>query len=251
MPSAYESVHVNLRPSPTAAGNVDYMSTPGEEDSGGENFSLQSTDQSSRASNLYQPLPGSAPDNGREGHQPRLPRTGNSGARVSYSSNSPVSSGYSIIMRQNVDISPTQSLEDIPEVSEEEEEVGSGDEFQAGYSVIRKEDMDSYVSEDVSDEEEERQREALLYSLDTRGSNEGRGERNNEEEPFSRSGESGYGQRGQELLGNHMGISVEEGERDRDDGEDSSGRNEEEDIGVVENSGWERPRMPTPPALHN
>lgn len=220
------------------------MPTPGEEDSSDESFSLQSTEQSSRASNLYQPLPGSAPSSKREGHQPHLPRTrqsGNSSAVVSYSSNSPVPSGYSVIMRQNVDISPLQSLEDIPEVSEEEEERESGDEIQAGYSVIRKEDMDSYVRDDVSSEgEKEGERR------DSRGSNEemrtGEGEGNNEEEPFGQSGEHDCEQKG---LGDHVSVGVEEGDWD------SSRRNE--DIGVIpyDNSKWERPRMPTPPILHN
>lgn len=123
--------------------------TATDEDSGDENFS----NSSSRASKLYQPLPATVPDDTREQYQPRLLRTGqiqNSNSRAG--ATEPLSSEYSIIMRRDLDLTPAQSLEDIPEVSEEEEEGGRDS---AGYSMIRQEDMDTYVSEGVSEEEEE------------------------------------------------------------------------------------------------
>ncbi len=99
--------------------------------------------------------------------KPRVPRTFHAGTTSSSSSSSSSGGGdggggsdytseYSIITRRDGEsISPAHSLDDIPEASEAEEQEAESGMTESGYNVIKKENMDGYLSEAGSSEEEE------------------------------------------------------------------------------------------------
>lgn len=204
------------------------MTTPGtatDEDSGEEYYSNSS-------SNLYQPLP-ATPDDTGEQYQLHLPRTrqtqnsSNHGARVNHTGSRPPSAEYSVIMRRNLDLqlTPSQSLEDILEVSDEDEEEEEGWRNRmtaAGYSIIRHEDMDDYVSEGTSEEEEGwiNRMTAAGYSTIRQEDMEGTSE---EEEGGRNRITAGYSMIRQEDMDDHVseGVSEEEEEEELEDSQDS------------------------------
>lgn len=107
-------------------------------------------------SNLYERLPVD-----RSQQQPRIPRNLVTPSSSSTSpgqeqpTGEPLSSEYSVITHQNLDVNSSHSLEDILEESGEVEEVVGNAGIQAGYSVIRHEDIDAFVSEGESEGEEQ------------------------------------------------------------------------------------------------
>lgn len=167
-----------------------YQSTSGlpaadEEDDEDEGFTLYNPTYGT--SNVYQRLPTEDSSlyeelsaNGRSQqhhHQPDLIQTGQSQGDTHSAATGMqagpllnISSKYSIIMRQDLDISPAQSLDDMQEASDEDEVQvgGAGAPVVSGYNVIRKEYMDGYVSETASEEEsreEEEEREGDMMEI--------------------------------------------------------------------------------------
>ena len=192
----------------------------------------------------------------------------------SFTAGSHLEPGYSVITRQNMDISPAHSLEDIPEATEEEEkeeeeeeeeveeEVGGG--YVAGYSIIRKEDVDAYVSDGVSEEEavssEEGRGEGLPASSSAQESDEptqGGGkdlqeegdkpakEREGEGKDLQEEGDEPAQERGGE--GKDLQEEGDEPAQEREgEGKDWQLRSEESTHKTEEEKITERPRLPTP-----
>ena len=127
---------------------------------------------------------------------PRLPRARKLQKVTGVATGQPLPAEYSIIMRQNLEVSPAHPLGDITEVSDEAEEDGED----AGYSVIWQENMDGYLSEEMSEE-------GCV-------SEEGEGvEGEGGEGDVSEEGEEGEGEEkgGREEEGGVVGKEVEEG----------------------------------------
>ena len=144
---------------------------------------------------------------------PRLPRAGKPQKVTGVATGQPLPAEYSIIMRQNLEVSPAHPLGDITEVSDEAEDDGED----AGYSVIRQEDMGGYLSEEMSEE-------GCV-------SEEGEGvEGEGEEGDVSEEGEEGEGKGGREEEGGVVGKKVEEGVAKEDVSKANGGAREEEEV---------------------
>lgn len=135
-----------------------YQAVPTDDDCGSVRHQVAAPNIYEGLSTTKDPVGPASPGEDRVLHYPDSARTGQPPILLGRARNTEtLSAEYSVITRQNLDLSPAHSLEDIQEASDEDE-VGGAEAPQvveSGYSMIRQEDMEGYVSEDMSAAEDD------------------------------------------------------------------------------------------------